>query len=804
MAAAERRAVGASPTLSASLETLRGELRRARCDVGPLDLDALASGDPAGYLPLLHFAVLRLSKLVARWVTELGYELYAKSDARFVEGVFRLMRTELNFRHSLTPKQFLTVGFAENKMLLVVQLLRLVRAKHADMARERGPKKAADHQALAELAVPRAHAAVGPSKATPLAVAVRQQKATDSPVRRSSKSSPLAEQKARQQPSTPRTQHHSRTRQMSTPSEQAPAPLERAALTPLAHAPSSDAARVLHGAAASPSAAGFASAASPASVIELGADGHDWAKQMRSAVGGMTVRRPEAFVGRSLELSSNLGAANYESDDSDGSSVEVLPATQGSGVNFSVGMPAGNDECGDAGGAFCEESLSDLEGTDGGAADGRSGHQSCDAWGSCFLTQLPDDAENTASDEDMDDIPASQRASNFTVAAPAATRLRDSEAAESAWQWEGDLAVACVQSGINGRASDAGHMPGDVATGPGFALRTVSRGHPGLASAPPDTYVQRTPACNRGILGLGIDYGLGSASVARGKHDPEQMEPPAVLRHSLQLPPAWPTEASNGAVVANWPLFAHPPLSAHPAPTESAQSPMMLADEPPHALKRETMRVDSAAEARLPELEHMISHACGQFEALRAHSDASFAKVQARLALLEGRMKLCEAALPGSTAHDAHRGWAALQKPCAVTVAGPPPTWPSTHAGAAAAGARRATGTNDARAVHKDGSAEAARAIVLHGTAPSPQPSTRQSPPGESAAGGPTHSLFGDLDAALPSPSGADKLVATRERAPPAVPPTTNQFIALMQRRLDETQSLLRESAAAGLTRALR
>ena len=141
--------------LAASLEVLKGELRRAKYDEGPLDADALLSGDPSAYLRLLHFALLRCSTDVARWLAELGYELYAKSDARFVECVWRLMRQELGYRHALSTKQFLSAGFAERKLQLTIESLRLVSAKHADLGRSARRPVGVDYKALAELAQPR-------------------------------------------------------------------------------------------------------------------------------------------------------------------------------------------------------------------------------------------------------------------------------------------------------------------------------------------------------------------------------------------------------------------------------------------------------------------------------------------------------------------------------------------------------------------------------------------------------------------------------------------------------------------------
>ena len=48
------------------MERLRSELRRSRFD-GDINVAALSAGEPAGYLPLLHHALLGCSRALASW-----------------------------------------------------------------------------------------------------------------------------------------------------------------------------------------------------------------------------------------------------------------------------------------------------------------------------------------------------------------------------------------------------------------------------------------------------------------------------------------------------------------------------------------------------------------------------------------------------------------------------------------------------------------------------------------------------------------------------------------------------------------
>lgn len=125
------------------VERLRRELRAVRYD-GALDEPALTAGEPAALLPLLHHGFLGFSPHVSRWLSARGYDLYAKSDLRFVELIHRCAREELSYRHALTVQQFLTTtGFAERKMLFAIDMLCACRAKHDELAPARSASTAA-------------------------------------------------------------------------------------------------------------------------------------------------------------------------------------------------------------------------------------------------------------------------------------------------------------------------------------------------------------------------------------------------------------------------------------------------------------------------------------------------------------------------------------------------------------------------------------------------------------------------------------------------------------------------------------
>jgi hypothetical protein len=79
----------------------------------PLDPSALSSGKVESYLPILHHLL----------------PTTAINDGKFVDKAWRVMRDELGYYPRLNKTQFLGRGFAGQKLLLVIEVIGLVKAK---------------------------------------------------------------------------------------------------------------------------------------------------------------------------------------------------------------------------------------------------------------------------------------------------------------------------------------------------------------------------------------------------------------------------------------------------------------------------------------------------------------------------------------------------------------------------------------------------------------------------------------------------------------------------------------------------
>ncbi|EKX53084.1 hypothetical protein GUITHDRAFT_133460 [Guillardia theta CCMP2712] len=120
--------------LANNIDKLRRELLQCKYP-GPLDTRAWKKGNPADLLPLMHYALLGYSKWVHDYLVEKGYDLFSKTDIRFVETIQKIMREEFDYQPQLRVDQFFMDGFVERKIILVHDLLKLCQKCHCEIRR---------------------------------------------------------------------------------------------------------------------------------------------------------------------------------------------------------------------------------------------------------------------------------------------------------------------------------------------------------------------------------------------------------------------------------------------------------------------------------------------------------------------------------------------------------------------------------------------------------------------------------------------------------------------------------------------
>ncbi|KAL8576433.1 hypothetical protein ACOMHN_049000 [Nucella lapillus] len=95
---------------------------------GEFDIEGLSKGNPHALLPLYNHVFTTYNPHFSSEVLEsLDDNLYMKSDVRFMEAVYKVMRDMFHFKPSMTKEQFFTVNnFAERKVIMCIDIMRLV------------------------------------------------------------------------------------------------------------------------------------------------------------------------------------------------------------------------------------------------------------------------------------------------------------------------------------------------------------------------------------------------------------------------------------------------------------------------------------------------------------------------------------------------------------------------------------------------------------------------------------------------------------------------------------------------------
>ncbi|XP_042727076.1 centrosomal protein of 44 kDa isoform X2 [Lagopus leucura] len=119
---------------------LKGSLRKIEQGLRmlnyPRDVDytVLVKGDPAAFLPIISYSFTSFSTYVAELLVKCDVELTAKSDLRFIEAIYKLLRDQFHYKPILTKEQFLQFGFAERKMQIVCDIINCVVKKHKELS----------------------------------------------------------------------------------------------------------------------------------------------------------------------------------------------------------------------------------------------------------------------------------------------------------------------------------------------------------------------------------------------------------------------------------------------------------------------------------------------------------------------------------------------------------------------------------------------------------------------------------------------------------------------------------------------
>ncbi|XP_060064377.1 uncharacterized protein LOC132544744 [Ylistrum balloti] len=94
-----------------------------------IDLANMSLGKPTAFLPIYHYAFTSYSHALAQLISASDAELYGKTDFRFIEAVYKILRDLFSYKPLITKEQFFNAGFAERKIIMCSEVLHMVREK---------------------------------------------------------------------------------------------------------------------------------------------------------------------------------------------------------------------------------------------------------------------------------------------------------------------------------------------------------------------------------------------------------------------------------------------------------------------------------------------------------------------------------------------------------------------------------------------------------------------------------------------------------------------------------------------------
>lgn len=100
---------------------------------GYVDYNGLSKGDPSAFLPILSFTLTSFSPPFAEQLMAAGLELTGKTDLRFTEAVYKVLRDVFQYKPMLTKQQFLQWGFSQRKISVICDVINLVLQKHSQL-----------------------------------------------------------------------------------------------------------------------------------------------------------------------------------------------------------------------------------------------------------------------------------------------------------------------------------------------------------------------------------------------------------------------------------------------------------------------------------------------------------------------------------------------------------------------------------------------------------------------------------------------------------------------------------------------
>lgn len=132
----------ATGDLANNLRKLQKELKLIKFSEN-VDLTGMSQGTPTAFLPIYHYLFTSYSHAIAEMISSSDTELFGKTDFRFIEAVYKIMRDMFSYKPLITKEQFFNAGFAERKIIMCAEVIQMIREKNRSLQPSKKPTTSA-------------------------------------------------------------------------------------------------------------------------------------------------------------------------------------------------------------------------------------------------------------------------------------------------------------------------------------------------------------------------------------------------------------------------------------------------------------------------------------------------------------------------------------------------------------------------------------------------------------------------------------------------------------------------------------
>ncbi|XP_064637418.1 centrosomal protein of 44 kDa-like [Lineus longissimus] len=122
----------ATGDLNNNVRKLQGMLKKINYEKDA-DIKGLTQGQSNSFFPIYHYLFVNYSQPFSQKIMEMNIELYGKTDLRFIESMYKILRDMFHYKSPITKEQFFAGGFIEKKVIMCTDIMRLVFEKHQSL-----------------------------------------------------------------------------------------------------------------------------------------------------------------------------------------------------------------------------------------------------------------------------------------------------------------------------------------------------------------------------------------------------------------------------------------------------------------------------------------------------------------------------------------------------------------------------------------------------------------------------------------------------------------------------------------------